>query len=82
LLIAALGDIAPEIAIQRQRFLIEMMINSLATWTQHHDPVEETMARELFVANLFDSIEGFLTAPVSEETLELLKKALRRKEKK
>lgn len=82
LIIAALGDLTPEIAIQRQRFLIEMTVSSLAIWTRHHDPVNETAARELFIANLFDSIVGFLTAQVSDETLEALKRAAKKKEKK
>ena len=82
LLVAALGDITPEIAIQRQRFIVEMGVSSLAIWSRHHDSVSEVAARELFISNLLDSIAGFLTAPVSEETLELLKKSIRRKEKK
>jgi len=82
LLVAALGDIAPEIVIQRQRFIVEMGVSSLAIWSRHHDSVNEEAARELFISNLLDSIAGFLTAPVSEETLELLKKSIRRKEKK
>jgi len=82
LLVAALGDITPEIVIQRQRFIVEMGVSSLAIWSRHHDSVSEVAARELFISNLLDSIAGFLTAPVSEETLELLKKSIRRKEKK
>ena len=82
LLVAALGDITPEIAIQRQRFIVEMGVSSLAIWSRHHDSVNEVAARELFISNLLDSIAGFLTAPVSEETLDLLKKSIRRKEKK
>ena len=82
LLVAALGDVTPEIAIQRQRFMVEMVVSSLAIWSRHHDSVNETVARELFVANIFDSVAGFLTAPVSDETLELLKKSIRKKEKK
>lgn len=82
LLVAALGDITPEIVIQRQRFIVEMGVSSLAIWSRHHDSVNEVAARELFISNLLDSIAGFLTAPVSEETLDLLKKSIRRKEKK
>lgn len=74
LIVAALGDLAPEIAIQRQRFMIEMALSSLAIWTRHHDAVHEVAARDLFIANLFDSIVGFLTAPVSPETLDALKR--------
>lgn len=82
LLVAALGDITPEIIIQRQRFMVEMVVSSLAIWSRHNDAVNETVARELFLANLLNSIAGFLTAKVSEETLELLKKSIRKKEKK
>jgi len=82
LLIASLGDLAPEIAIQRQRFLVEMAVNSLAIWARHHDSVNEAAARDLFVANLLDSLEGFLTAPVSEETLDALKRVVKKKDKK
>jgi len=82
LLVAALGDITPEIAIQRQRFIVEMGVSSLAIWSRHHDSVSEVAARELFISNLLDSIAGFLTAPVSEETLDLLKKSIRKKDKK
>ncbi len=82
LIIAALGDLPPEIAIQRQRFIVEMVVSSLAIWTRHHDAVAETAAREFFSANLFDSIIGFLTAPVSAETLEALKKTAKKKERK
>jgi AcrR family transcriptional regulator len=79
LIVAALGDVAPEIAIQRQRFLVEMMVSSLAIWTRHNDAVNEAALRELFVSNLLDSIAGFLSAPVSDETLERLKKTIRKK---
>lgn len=82
LMVAALGDLVPEIAIQRQRFAIEMALSSLAIWTHHHDAVGEVAARELFIANLFDSIVGFLTAPVSQETLDALKRAAKKKDKK
>ncbi|MCE9650925.1 MAG: TetR family transcriptional regulator [Parvibaculum sp.] len=82
LIVAALGDLPPEIAIQRQRFLVEMAISSLAIWTRQHDAVNEIATRELFIANLFDSMYGFLTAPVSEEALEALKRTVRKKEKK
>jgi AcrR family transcriptional regulator len=82
LLFAALSGHPPEIARQRQRFLVEMMVNALAMWTRHHDPMDEAPARDFFVAGLFDSVEGFLTAPVSDETLDLLKKSQRKKEKK
>lgn len=81
LIIAALGDLQPEIAIQRQRFMIEMALSSLAIWTRHHDAVSEVAAREFFIANLFDSITGFLTAQVSPETLDALRRAAKKKEK-
>ncbi|MES1989356.1 MAG: helix-turn-helix domain-containing protein [Pseudomonadota bacterium] len=82
LLVAALGDLAPEIAIQRQRFMVEMTVNSLSIWARHHDSVNEEAARELFVANLLDSLEGFLTAPVSDATLDALKRLAKKKDKK
>lgn len=82
LLTAALGDLPPEIAIQRQRFLVEMTVSSLAIWTRHHGAATDTVARALFLANLFDSIVGFLTAPVSTETLAALKRATKKKDRK
>jgi AcrR family transcriptional regulator len=82
LLIAALGDLAPEIAIQRQRFLVEMAVNSLAIWARHHDSVNEAASRDLFIANLLDSLEGFLTAPASDATLDALKRVVKKKDKK
>lgn len=82
LMVAALGDLPPDIAIQRQRFLVEMIVGSLAIWSRHHDAVNEVAARELFTGNLLDSIAGFLAAPVSAETQEALKKASRKKERK
>ena len=81
LIVASLGDIAPEIAIQRQRFLIEMIVSSAAIWTRHHDSVSEAAEREFFIVALLDSIEGFLKAPVSKEALEKLKKVVSKKEK-
>lgn len=82
LIIAALGDLPPEIAIQRQRFLVQMTVSSLAIWTRQHDTVNEQTARDFFVATLFDSLYGFLTAPVSQEAIEALKKITKKKEKK
>ncbi len=79
LISAALGDLPPEIAIQRQRFLVEMAVSSLAIWTRHHDGTGEAAARALFVANLFDSIVGFLKAPVSAQTLDALKRVSKKK---
>lgn len=81
LIVASLGDIAPEISIQRQRFLIEMIVSSAAIWTRHNDPVHDTVQRDFFIATLLDSIEGFLTAPVSKEALEKLKKIVNKKDK-
>lgn len=78
LLIAALGDLPPEIAIQRQRFLIEMTVSSLAIWTRHHEGVGDATERSLFVANLFDCLQGFVNAPVSENTLGFLQKAMKK----
>lgn len=82
LISAALGDLPPEIAIQRQRFLVEMAVSSLAIWTRHRDGIGEAAARALFVANLFDSIVGFLKAPVSTQTLDALKRASKKKDRK
>ncbi|MGV8995565.1 MAG: TetR/AcrR family transcriptional regulator [Parvibaculaceae bacterium] len=82
LLVAALGDLSPEVAMQRQRFLVEMTVNSLAIWARNHDSVNEAEAREFFIANLLDSLEGFLTAPVSEDTLDALKRLVKKKDKK
>lgn len=82
LLTASLGDLPPEIAIQRQRFLVEMIVSSLAIWTRHHGAASDVAARTLFLANLFDSIVGFLTAPVSAETLNALKRATKKKDRK
>tara|TARA_R110000868_G_scaffold100968_10_gene277977 strand:+ start:7062 stop:7784 length:723 start_codon:yes stop_codon:yes gene_type:complete len=82
LIVASIGDVAPEISIQRQRFLIEMVVSSAAIWTRHHDPVIDTAEREFFIVTLLDSIEGFLKAPVSREALEKLKKVVAKKEKK
>lgn len=82
LLTAALGDLPPEIAIQRQRFLVEMTVSSFAIWTRHHEAAADTAARALFLANLFDSAVGFLTAPVSAETLTALKRATKKKDRK
>ncbi len=82
LLTAALGDLPPEIAIQRQRFLVEMTVSSLAIWTRHHGASADTAVRTLFLANLFDSIVGFLTAPISTETLAALKRVMKKKDRK
>ncbi|MDR3498821.1 MAG: TetR family transcriptional regulator [Parvibaculum sp.] len=82
LIIAALGDLPPEIAILRQRFIVEMAVSSLAIWTRHNDAVADAAGREFFCANLFDSIVGFLTAPISTETLESLKRATKKKDRK
>lgn len=75
LIIAALGDLPPEIAVQRQRLMIEMALTSLAIWTRRPDATTNAAARAFFVASLFDAIAGALTAPVSKETLAALKEA-------
>lgn len=75
LIIAALGDLPPEIAIQRQRLMIEMALTSLALWTRRADAVENHAARAFFVSSLFDAMAGAMRAPVSEETLAALKLA-------
>lgn len=73
LIVAVLGDLPPEIAIQRQRLMIEMALTSLALWTRRGDAVENHAARTFFVSSLFDAMAGALRAPVSEETLAALK---------
>lgn len=73
LIVAALGDLPPEIAVQRQRFMLEMALTSLSIWTRRGDPAADAAARAFFIANLFDEIAGALSAPVSPETLAALK---------
>ena len=73
LIVAALGDLAPEVAIQRQRLMIEMVLTSLALWTRRPDARTNEPARRFFVESLFDAVEGALKAPVSAETLAALK---------
>ncbi len=72
LVVAALGDLPPEIAVQRQRFMLEMALTSLAIWTRRGDATADAAARAFFVANLLDEIAGALEAPVAEETLAAL----------
>jgi len=73
LIVAVLGDLPPEIAIQRQRLMIEMALTSLALWTRRGDAADNHAARTFFVSSLFDAMAGALRAPVSEETLAALK---------
>lgn len=73
LIVAALADMPPEIAIQRQRFMVEMALTSLSIWTRRDDAMTDARGRAFFVANLYDEIAGALRAPVSEETLAALK---------
>lgn len=73
LIVAALGDMPPEIAVQRQRFMVEMALTSLSIWTRRDDAMTDARGRAFFVANLLDEIAGALTAPVSDETLAALK---------
>ncbi|MEQ9228939.1 MAG: helix-turn-helix domain-containing protein [Parvibaculum sp.] len=75
LIVSVLGDLPPEIAVQRQRLMVEMALTSLAIWTRRPDAMTNSAARSFFVASLFDAIAGALTAPVSEETLAALKQA-------
>ncbi len=63
-----LNDLPPEVAEQRQRFMLEMAISALAIWTRRHDALKDVAAREFFTANLVDGLLGMLTAPVSAET--------------
>ncbi|PKQ04759.1 MAG: hypothetical protein CVT72_11585, partial [Alphaproteobacteria bacterium HGW-Alphaproteobacteria-11] len=75
LIVALLGDLPPEIAVQRQRFMIEMALTSLAIWTRRSDATTNTAARTFFTASLFDAMAAALTAPVSAETLAALREA-------
>lgn len=75
LVAAALGDLPPEVAIQRQRMMVEMALTSLAIWTRRGDAMTNDTARAFFVSSLFDAMAGALTAPVSDETLAALKAA-------
>ncbi|MEQ8268393.1 MAG: helix-turn-helix domain-containing protein [Parvibaculum sp.] len=77
LIMAALGDLAPEIAIQRQRLLVEMVLTSLAIWTRRPDAMSNGAARSFFVSSLFDAMAGALRAPVSPETLAALRETLK-----
>lgn len=73
LIVAVLGDLPPEIAIQRQRLMIEMALTSLALWTRRGDAADNHAARAFFISSLFDAMAGALRAPVSGETLAALK---------
>ncbi|MDO9125715.1 MAG: helix-turn-helix domain-containing protein, partial [Parvibaculum sp.] len=75
LIISVLADLPPEIAVQRQRLMVEMALTSLAIWTRRGDATTNAAARAFFVASLFDALAGALTAPVSEQTLAALKEA-------
>ncbi|MBO6636068.1 TetR/AcrR family transcriptional regulator [Parvibaculum sp.] len=77
LIMAALGDLPPEIAIQRQRLLVEMVLTSLAIWTRRSDAMTNDAARAFFVSSLFDAMAGALTAPVSDETLAALRESMK-----
>ncbi|MEP2829718.1 TetR family transcriptional regulator [Parvibaculum sp.] len=77
LIVAALGDLVPEVAVQRQRLMIEMVLTSLALWTRRADAMTNEPARRFFVESLFDGVAGALQAPVSEETLAALRAASR-----
>lgn len=75
LIVAALGDLVPEVAVQRQRLMIEMVLTSLALWTRRPDAMTNEPARRFFVESLFDALAGALQAPVSPETLAALRAA-------
>tara|TARA_R110002110_G_scaffold165930_6_gene366287 strand:+ start:1871 stop:2554 length:684 start_codon:yes stop_codon:yes gene_type:complete len=75
LVAAVLGDLPPEVAIQRQRLMVEMALTSLAIWTRRDDAMTNDTARAFFVSSLFDAMAGALTAPVSDKTLAALKAA-------
>ena len=72
LIIAALGDLPPDVAIQRQRMMIEVALTSLALWTRRKDAANDDAGRALFVSSLFDALAGAMRAPVSAETLAAL----------
>lgn len=61
-------ELPPEIAEQRQRFMLEMALSAMAIWTRRHDALKDVAAREFFTENLIDGLLGMLTAPVSAET--------------
>ncbi|MEP5369912.1 TetR family transcriptional regulator, partial [Parvibaculum sp.] len=48
LIVAALGDLVPEVAVQRQRLMIEMVLTSLALWTRRADAMTNEPARRFF----------------------------------
>ncbi|MCW5725843.1 TetR/AcrR family transcriptional regulator [Parvibaculum sp.] len=75
LIASVLADLPPEIAVQRQRLMVEMALTSLAIWTRRGDATTNTAARTFFTASLFDAMAAALTAPVSPETLAALKEA-------
>ncbi|MEQ8281401.1 MAG: helix-turn-helix domain-containing protein [Parvibaculum sp.] len=75
LIASVLADLPPEIAVQRQRLMVEMALTSLAIWTRRGDATTNAAARSFFVASLFDAMAAALTAPVSPETLAALKEA-------
>ena len=74
LIVSVLGDLPPEIAIQRQRLMIEMALSSMAIWTRRADPLASKAERLFFTANLFDAIVGAVSAPVSAEAMAALRK--------
>ncbi|MDE1172083.1 MAG: helix-turn-helix domain containing protein [Parvibaculaceae bacterium] len=63
-----------EISRLRRRLLIEMLVLALASWSRRR-PVDDHAGRMLFLDNLIDASVGFLTAPVSSDTLLSLKVA-------
>lgn len=71
-----LQELPVEVSMMRRRMLVEMMVQTLAGWSRHH-PVSTAIERALFVSNLIDAAVGFLTAPVSFDTLLTLKAATR-----
>jgi len=73
LIVAVLGDLVPEVAVQRQRLMVEMVLTSLALWTRRPDAMVNEPARRFFVESLFDAVAGALAAPVSQETLAALR---------
>lgn len=70
-----LGDLPPEILTMRMGSLTNLYVSALSIWAREHGPASDPAERELFVADLLDTCEGFLSAPVSERTADALKRA-------
>lgn len=67
-----LEHLPPAVAAFRSRSLIEQTVMSLAIWSRHEAETSTAQSRALLGANLIDAIHGFLLAPVSPTTENLL----------